>query len=204
MFEIFYKILSQKRNSPDKIYSLHEPEVQCIGKGKEHKKYEFGNKASFIRSFSGIILAAVSFRNEYDGHTVEPTLQQMERMTGRCIDNLAGDRGYRGIKQVGTTKILIPDSPKHKAGYYQKKKKHKLFCKRAGIEPTIGHLKSDYRLSRNFYKGVKVDAINIMLAAAAYNFKRAMRVLLWVIKIICEKLKGNNFSQEYAFAKGNE
>ena len=98
MFELFYKILSQKRNSPDKIYSLHEPEVQCIGKGKEHKKYEFGNKASFIRSFSGIILAAVSFRNEYDGHTVEPTLQQMERMTGRCIDNLAGDRGYRGIK----------------------------------------------------------------------------------------------------------
>ncbi|MGP1467654.1 MAG: IS5/IS1182 family transposase, partial [Porphyromonadaceae bacterium] len=54
------------------------------------------------------------------------------------------------------------------------------------------------------YKGVKGDAINIMLAAAAYNFKRAMRVLLWVIKIICEKLKGNNFSQEYAFAKGNE
>lgn len=204
MFELFYKILSQKRNSPDKIYSLHEPEVQCISKGKEHKKYEFGNKASFIRSFSGIILAAVSFRNEYDGHTVEATLQQMERMTGRCIDNLAGDRGYRGIKQVGTTKILIPESPKHKDGYYQKKKKHKLFCKRAGIEPTIGHLKSDYRLSRNFYKGVKGDAINIMLAAAAYNFKRAMRVLLWIIKIICEKLKGSNFSQEYAFAKGNE
>ena len=51
-------------------------------------------------------------------------------------------------------------------------KKHKLFCKRAGIEPIIGHLKSDYRLSRNFYKGVKGDAINIMLAAAAYNFKR--------------------------------
>ena len=204
MFELFYKILSQKRNSPDKIYSLHEPEVQCIGKGKEHKKYEFGNKASFIRSFSGIILAAVSFRNEYDGHTVEATLQQTERMTGRCIDNLAGDRGYRGIKQVGTTKILIPESPKNKDGYYQKKKKHKLFCKRAGIEPAIGHLKSDHRLSRNFYKSVKGYAMNIMLAAAAYNFKRTMRVLLWLIKIICEKLKGNNFSQEYAFAKRNE
>ncbi|RRC94448.1 IS5/IS1182 family transposase, partial [Prevotella sp. OH937_COT-195] len=103
MFGLFHKILSQKRNSHDKIYSLHEPEVQCIGKGKEHKKYEFGNKAYFIRSSSGIILAAVSFRNEYDGHTMEATLQQTERMTGRCIDNLAGDRGYGGIKQVGTT-----------------------------------------------------------------------------------------------------
>lgn len=57
MFELFYKVLSQKRNSRDNTYSLHEPEVQCISKGKEHKKYEFGNKASFIRSLSGIILA---------------------------------------------------------------------------------------------------------------------------------------------------
>ena len=125
-------------------------------------------------------------------------------MTGRKVDKLAGDRGYRGIKQIGQTKILIPDTPKAKDSYYQKRKKHELFCKRAGIEPTIGHLKADHRLSRNFYKGVKGDAINIMLAAAAYNFKRAMRVLLCLIKIICEKLKGSNFSQEYAFAKENE
>ena len=76
-------------------------------------------------------------------------------MTGKQVDKLAGDRGYRGIKQIGKTKILIPDVPKAKDSYYQKKKKHKLFCKRAGIEPTIGHLKADHRLSRNFYKGVK-------------------------------------------------
>ena len=94
-------------------------------------------------------------------------------MTGRKVDKLAGDRGYRGIKQIGQTKILIPDTPKAKDSYYQKRKKHKLFCKRAGIEPTIGHLKADHRLSRNFYKGVKGDAINVLLAAAAYNFKRA-------------------------------
>ena len=199
MFELFYKVLSQKRNSRNKIYSLHEPEVQCISKGKEHKKYEFGNKASFIRSLSGIILAAVSFRNEHDGHTIEASLQQTERMTGKRIDNLAGDRGYRGTKLVGTTKILIPQAPKDKDSHYQKKKKHKLFCKRAGIEPTIGHLKSDYRLSRNFYKGVKGDAINIMLAAAAYNFKRAMRVLLCFIKNITEKLISVNFSAKWAF-----
>ncbi len=199
MFELFYKVLLQKRNGRDKTYSLHEPEVQCISKGKEHKKYEFGNKASFIRSLSGIILAAVSFRNEYDGHTIEATLQQTERMTGRRIENLAGDRGYRGTKQVGTTRILIPQAPKDKDSYYQKRKKHKLFCKRAGIEPTIGHLKSDYRLSRNFYKGVKGDAINIMLAAAAYNFKRAMNALLCLIKNITEKLSWDNFSVKLAF-----
>ena len=199
MFELFYKVLRQSRNSRDKTYSLHEPEVQCISKGKEHKKYEFGNKASFIRSLSGIILAAVSFRNEYDGHTIEATLQQTERMTGRRIENLAGDRGYRGTKQVGTTRILIPQAPKDKDSYYQKRKRHKLFCKRAGIEPTIGHLKSDYRLSRNFYKGVKGDAINIMLAAAAYNFKRAMNALLCLIKNITEKLSWDNFSVNLAF-----
>ena len=199
MFELFYKVLRQSRNSRDKTYSLHEPEVQCISKGKEHKKYEFGNKASFIRSLSGIILAAVSFRNEYDGHTIEATLQQTERMTGRRIENLAGDRGYRGTKQVGTTRILIPQAPKDKDSYYQKRKRHKLFCKRAGIEPTIGHLKSDYRLSRNFYKGVKGDAINIMLAAAAYNFKRAMNALLCLIKNVTEKLSWDNFSVNLAF-----
>lgn len=101
-------------------------------------------------------------------------------MTGKHINKLAADRGYRGVKQIGDTKILISDVPKDT--YYQKRKKHKLFCKRAGIKPTIGHLKEDYRLSRNFYKGVKGDAINVLLAAAAYNVKRAMRVLLWLIK----------------------
>ena len=201
MFEIYYKVLSQKRNSPQKIYSLHEPEVCCISKGKEHKKYEFGNKAVFIRSWYGLILGAVSFRNEYDGHTIEEILKQTQRMTGREIDKLAGDRGYRGVKQIGATKILIPDVPKKKDSYYQKKKKHRLFCKRAGIEPTIGHIKEDYRLKRNFYKGVQGDAVNVLLAAAAYNFKRAMRVLLWLIKIVSEKLFSFNFSLEYAFTK---
>lgn len=115
-------------------------------------------------------------------------------MTGKHINNLAADRGYRGVKQIGDTKILIPGVPKAKDTYYQKRKKHKLFCKRAGIEPTIGHLKEDYRLSRNFYKGVKGDAINLLLAAAAYNFKRAMRVLLWLISVIVKTCSDSLFS----------
>ena len=199
MFELYYRVLSQNRKSKNKVYSLHEPDVVCISKGKEHKQYEFGNKVSILRSWSGLILGACSFRNEYDGHTIEKTLEQTQRMTGRKVDKLAGDRGYRGIKQIGQTKILIPDTPKAKDSYHQKRKKHKLFCKRAGIESTIGHLKADHRLSRNFYRGVKGDAINVLLAAAAYNFKRVMRVLLNLIKRISIELDSTGFMLKYSF-----
>lgn len=182
LLSIFKKILLQRRNSSHKIYSIHEPEVQCISKGKEQKKYEFGNKVSIIRSATGVILGASSFRNEYDGHTIQKSLEQVRRLTGKSIRRLAGDRGYRGRKEIDGTQILIPNAPRAKDTYYQRKKKHKLFCKRAGIEPTIGHLKADYRLGRNFYKGLVGDAINVILAAAAYNFKRAMKVLMWLLE----------------------
>ena len=199
LLSIFKKILLQHSNSSHKIYSIHEPDVQCISKGKEHKKYEFGNKVSIIRSATGVILGACSFRNEYDGHTIEKSLEQVRRLTGKSIKRLAGDRGYRGKKEIDGTKILIPDTPKAKDTYYQRKKKHKLFCKRAGIEPTIGHLKSDYRLGRNFYKGLFGDAINVMLAAAAYNFKRAMKVLLCLLQKISDEIFYKTTSLKYAF-----
>jgi len=112
---------------------------------------------------------------------------------------LAGDRGYRGKKEINCTKIMIPDVPKKTDNRYQRRKKHQLFCKRAGIEPTIGHLKSDYRLGRNFYKGVAGDAVNILLAAAAYNFKRAMNALLALKKEINEILLFYNISLRWSF-----
>ena len=199
LIERFEAILSQRRNSRKKIYSIHEPEVECISKGKEHKKYEFGNKVSVIRSATGIILGAQSFRNEYDGHTIAASLAQVERLTRRKIKILAGDRGYRGKKEVNGTQILIPDTPKPSDSRYQRRKKHKLFCKRAGIEASIGHLKSDHRLGRNFYKGLIGDAINILLAAAAYNFKRAMRALWLLIKIISKSPFENRISLKESF-----
>ena len=198
LLSIFKKILLQRRNSSHKIYSIHEPEVQCISKGKEQKKYEFGNKVSIIRSATGVILGASSFRNEYDGHTIQKSLEQVRRLTGKSR-RLAGDRGYRGRKEIDGTQILIPNAPRAKDTYYQRKKKHKLFCKRAGIEPTIGHLKADYRLGRNFYKGLVGDAINVILAAAAYNFKRAMKVLMWLLEKISETLIKENLSLKYTF-----
>ena len=82
--ELFNRVLAQKRTSKNKIYSLHEPETQCISKGKEHKKYEFGNKASFVITQSGVIVGAMGFRNEFEGHTLEPALKQTERLVGKA------------------------------------------------------------------------------------------------------------------------
>ena len=193
---VFKQILGQRKNSRNKIYSIHEPEVECISKGKEHKKYEFGNKVSIIRTMEGLIVGALSFRKEYDGHTVEKSLEQTERMTGGRPTKLAGDRGYRGRKGYGLTELIIPSSPSPKDSRYQREKRRKLFRKRAAIEPIIGHLKSDHRLNRNFYKGLFGDAINVMLAAAAFNFKRAMAFLwVYIIGYIRKNIRSLKYTQ---------
>lgn len=110
--ELYKQVLAQKRGSKNKIYSLHEPQVCCISKGKEHKKYEFGNKASFAKTDTGVIVGALGFRNEYDGNTLEPTLKQVERLTKKAPKRAKVDRGYRGKKQIRETEILIPSPPK--------------------------------------------------------------------------------------------
>jgi len=173
--DLFKRILNQKKNDKNKIYSVHEPDVQCISKGKEHKKYEFGNKVSIIYTqTTGVIIGAIGFRNPYDGHTIEPALEQAERLLGkRTIKTLIGDRGYKGKKQIKDTIIEIPKPfSDKKQSQYQQNKLKKQFRRRAAIEPIIGHLKTDHRLNRNFYKGITGDNINVMLAAAAFNFKR--------------------------------
>lgn len=170
----FRQILSQTKNSKNKIYSIHEPNVCCISKGKEHKKYEFGNKASFAKTDSGVIVGAMGFRNEFDGHTLAPQLEQVKRLTGKLPKKAKVDRGYKGNHQIRETEILIPATPKKSDSYYKRTKLSKAHKKRAAIEPIIGHVKVDHRLERNFYKGIVGDNINIMLAAAAFNLKRMM------------------------------
>lgn len=173
---LFKKVLAQKRNDSGKIYSLHEPEVQCISKGKEHKKYEFGNKVSIVQAqTTGVIVGALGFRNEYDGHTLEKTLEQTTRLTGSAPQSATVDRGYKGRSKIGDTLIQLPKpfNTKTTSAYKQQKLK-KSFRRRAAIEPVISHLKTDHRLSRNFYKGIFGDNINVMLSAAAFNFKRMM------------------------------
>ena len=173
---LFQKVLAQKKTDSNKIYSLHEPHTQCMSKGKEHKKYEFGSKVSIITTkTTGVIIGAINIeKNVHDSKTLQPALEQQQRLTGITLKNNFVDRGYRGVKEVLGTAIIIPDKPGKQRTPYQKQKLRNGFRRRAAIEPKIGHLKQDHRLSRNFYKGIKGDNINIMLAAAAMNFKRIM------------------------------
>lgn len=178
LLALFKKVVAQKRFDSDKIYSLHEPNVQCISKGKEHKKYEFGSKVSITTTLkSGVIIGALNIeKNVHDSKTLPPALEQQQRLTGIILKNTFVDRGYRGPKLVLGTTITLPDKPGKNRTAYEKQKLREGFKRRAAIEPKIGHLKQDHRLGRNFYRGIKGDDINVMLAAAAMNFKRIMNI----------------------------
>ncbi len=187
------KILSQKRGDSGKIYSLHEPQVYCVSKGKEHKKYEFGAKAGVVvGKTKGVILGAYSLpENDYDGHALRPMLEQVERLAGYRPAVAIGDKGFRGASLCGETEVVTPKRPKKKASAYEKRKARKRFRRRAAIEPRIGHLKSDFRLGRNFLKGQLGDAINLLLAAAASNLSLWMRQVLFALYSEIRKLVEN-------------
>ena len=114
---------------------------------------------------------------------------QSAELVGRRAKVAICDRGYRGKNNVDGTKIEIPNKPRKRASAYEKRKARKRFRRRAGIEPIIGHLKFDYRLLRNYLKGSVGDSINLMLAAAAYNFKKLMRQLLDYLRLVFLALK---------------
>ena len=172
--QLFQKVLLQKKEDSNKIYSLHEPQVKCFSKGKEHKKYEFGSKASFlITQKTGVIVGALNFsENIHDSKTLPAALEQHERITGIKAKEVFVDRGYPGPKQINDTQVFLPKPNKNIT--LSQRKKH---SRRAAIEPTIGHLKHDYRMIKNFLRGSFGDAVNVMLAASAMNFKRMMN--LW-------------------------
>lgn len=176
---IFNLILQQKKGGKNKIYSIHEPDVKCIAKGKESKKYEFGNKSSIVKTkVSGIIVGALGFKdNPYDGHTLDPQLEQTERLTGKLPKVAVVDRGYRGRKQVKAVDILSPKKLPANATAYLKQKMRKLFRARAGIEPIIGHLKHDHRMARNYLSGNIGDNMNTMLAAMGFNLMKMLKRL---------------------------
>lgn len=189
LLAIFSRVLAQEKNSENKIYSIHQPHVKCIAKGKEAKKYEFGNKSSIVKTKrSGIIVGAMAFTdNVYDGDTLLPQLKQTERLTG-CKPRFGiVDRGYRGRRIVNGTRIVIPTKLPACANNYQKQKIRSQFRARAGIEPVIGHLKQDHRMSRNYLLDEQGDMVNTLLAAAGFNLRKMLqRLKAEAIKIFAE------------------
>ena len=176
-FALYRRVLQQKPQDTEKIYSLHEPHVYCVAKGKEHKKYEFGTKASIaLTKTHGVIVAAVAHgKNVYDGHTLPEVLEQAEAITDGRATHAIVDRGYRGRKEIGGTEVLTPRKPEKEPSSTQKAKMRKRFRRRAAIEPVISHLKHGLGLLRCFLKGFLGDQLNLMLAAAAWNFRKWMR-----------------------------
>ena len=187
-FYLFMRILLQERNTPNKIYSLHESHAYAVGKGKDHKKWEYGTKASIVTTKnSGIIIGVAAHRkNEHDSKTLEAALASANSNRTKPIREAVCDRGYRGKKEVDGTSICIPGKELKRDTKYQKEQKRKKFRRRAAIEPVIGHMKSDYRMQRNYLQGFIGDEINLLLAASAFNLKKWMNDfirLLFVLRI---------------------
>jgi IS5 family transposase len=193
--EIYQRVQKQKRSDPKKIYSLHEPGVSCIGKGKTNKKYEFGSKASVtVTKDGGIIVGALSFPgNPFDGHTLPEVLDQVEEITGQRPERAICDRGYRGKRWVGETRIDIPEAGNGSKKPSEKSKARKRFQRRAAIEPIIGHIKNDHRMLRNYLKGHIGDAMNLFMACAAFNFRKFIRKMyFFCFKLLRDIIRKNN------------
>jgi IS5 family transposase len=173
---MYKQVIEQKRDSKEKIYSLHEPKVACIAKGKADKPYEFGSKVSVtMTKGKGIVVGVTNFTgNPHDSTTIEASLQQVKEVQGKEPDNVFVDRGYKGKKKVGISTIHVAGAKKGETEY-EKKKLRNNFRRRAAVEPRIGHLKNKMGMGRNFLKGVVGDEINAIMAGAARNIRLWMR-----------------------------
>ncbi len=174
-------LLAQQKQDKNKLYSLHAPEVECISKGKAHKRYEFGVKASIATTNkSNFVVGGMALPgNPYDGHTLTKALEQVRRMTGSVIEEAFVDRGYRGHGETQTMVYIAGQ----KRGIKTQRLKSSL-KRREAIEPVIGHLKSDGLLGRNYLKGTQGDQMNVMLSCAGHN----LRLILRQLRIFCAQL----------------
>jgi len=185
------KIIVQQKQDKNKIYSLHEPSTACIAKGKAHKKFEFGSKVSFaVVPGVNIIVGVKNFNgNPNDTTTLEPALDNVEKISGIKFKNAIVDRGYRGKKDINGTTIVMPRPPNMKQPYSKATMRKK--CRtRAAVEPVIGHVKHDCRMARNYLKGMIGNDINANLAAAGFNFRgllnKIKEAILWALFLIYE------------------
>ena len=198
--EVFAKPMSLARRVRDqdrrqrgpKVYSLHAPEVECIGKGKAHRPYEFGVKVSVAtplhRCKGGQFVAHVAALpgNPYDGHTLATVIPAMEDMIGNTIERAIADAGYRGHNAPPDYKFKIYTAGQKRRVTPQIKREMK---RRSAVEPVIGHLKAEHRMGRNHLAHSAGDAINAVLAAAGYNFRLLLNWLRLLLRAFLAALR---------------
>ncbi len=175
LLDLAKRLEKQQRDDKNKLYSVHAPEVECIAKGKVHKRYEFGCKVSVSATSQGGWLVAANAKsgNPYDGHTLKQTIEQTERLTGKTPQHAYTDAAYKKHDYNGDCEVHV--DPKRRGTI--PKSLWKWLKRRAAIEPTIGHLKDNKRLDRNRLKGSLGDALNVIFSAAAFNFTKLLKAL---------------------------
>ena len=171
------KLIAQDKDTPgkDKIYSVHEPQVECIAKGKVHKRYEFGVKAGYVTaSRTNWVLGAMALPgNPYDGNTLAQMLAQAEDICGVKPQHAYCDLGYRGHGYKGECDVQVVNR-------FRKRKPRgvlRWWKRRSAIEPVIGHIKSDHYMERNMLGGKLGDKLNAMLSAVGFNLVKLMKGL---------------------------
>jgi IS5 family transposase len=180
------RVLDQRqRQRGRKIYSLHAPEVECIGKGKAHAPYEFGVKVSVAttlkRSKGGqfALHAKALPGNPYDGHTLATIIPEVERTIGGEIKRILADAGYRGHNAPLSHKFRVFTAGQKRRVTPAIKREMR---RRSAVEPVIGHIKAEHRMGRNYLAHAQGDAVNAILAAAGYNFSLLLR---WLRDLSC-------------------
>jgi len=166
------RIESQQRKDKGKVYSVHAPEVECISKGKAHKRYEFGVKVSVgVSSLVGWLMSAGSHPgNPYDAHTLKSTLERIPERLAKKVKEVFVDQGYRGHGYEGEIDVYVDQRRRGSIN----QRVWKWLKRSTAVEPTIGHLKERYRLNRNRLKGSGGDHLNAVLSAAAMNFAKLL------------------------------
>lgn len=188
LLDMSNRLLSQKRDSKNKLYSIHAPEVRCISKCKAHKRYEFGCKASVVSAAkNAFIVGAIAFEgNPYDGHTLRDSLVQTMRLLGKKnLDDVYVDDGYKGhgCSDIADVHIVRRGWRKLPANI------RKWYSRRSMIEPVIGHCKLDNGLGRNYLKGVEGDRMNAILSACGFNIRKLLRkIIFWLLRSVEESL----------------
>jgi len=170
------RIYTRQRTAKNKLYSLHSPEVECISKGKSHKKYEFGCKVSVVSTLRSNWIVGVDgcHGNPYDGHTLKGALEQAERLSGLRIVEVYVDKGYRGSsREVPAKRVCFCGSLRGLGRALKRRLK-----RRSAIEPIIGHMKSDNRMGRNYLKGRVGDSLNAIFAGCGFNLRKLIRAFL--------------------------